>query len=148
MVSCTEFIPLYSELFGYIEEKAGHAAVVKYWERIRDVYTEPLLGKLAKEKGIGACWAYWSYTLNEEAADFIMTYDEEAGVYELDMRDCPSKGMLDSLEHMRPYDDYCGHCAVLYAPVLNEHGVRCEENFVKYGPAKCRAKFSKKEDNE
>ena len=33
MISCTEFIPVYSELFKYLEEeKGGHDEVVRYWE--------------------------------------------------------------------------------------------------------------------
>ena len=34
MISCTEFIPAYSELFKFIEKKGGKQAVVKYWETI------------------------------------------------------------------------------------------------------------------
>ena len=123
MVSCTEFIPLYSELFKYIEEKAGHAAVVRYWEFISREYVEPRLGALAAEKGLAACWEYWSRALNEEAADFTMSYDDEAQEFSIDMRCCPSKGLLNSMEHMEPYHDYCGHCAVLYTPVLKRHGI-------------------------
>lgn len=141
MVSCTEFIPLYSELFKYIEEKAGHDAVIKYWEYISREYVEPRLGALVKEKGIAACWEYWSKTLNEEAADFTITYDEEEKTYELDMRYCPSKGLLQSLPHMEPYHDYCGHCAVLYAPILEKYGISCEEDASQTDQAKCRAKY-------
>ena len=36
MISCTEFIPLYSEFFKFIESKGGHDAVVRYWEYISD----------------------------------------------------------------------------------------------------------------
>ena len=31
MISCTEFIPLYSELFRFLEEKGGYDAVMDYW---------------------------------------------------------------------------------------------------------------------
>ena len=141
MVSCTEFIPLYSELFRYIEDKADHAAVERYWKHISDEYVRPRLGALAAAHGIAACWEYWSKTLNEEAADFTMTFDEEEGVYELVMRHCPSKGLLLSLPHMEPYSDYCGHCAALYAPVLAEYGIRAEEDYSKTGQAMCRVKY-------
>ena len=36
MISCTEFIPAYSELFKYIEEIDGEEGVLKYWEHISD----------------------------------------------------------------------------------------------------------------
>ncbi len=141
MLSCTEFIPLYSELFKYIEEKADHDAVVRYWEHISKEYVEPRLGELAAEKGISACWEYWSKTLNEEAADFTMTYDEEEQVYELKMHYCPSKGRLLSMKHIEPYHDYCGHCAALYAPVLARFGIKNEEDYSETDQAKCGAKY-------
>lgn len=141
MLSCTEFIPAYSELFKYIEEKAGHDAVVRYWQHISKQYVEPRLGKLAEEKGISACWEYWTKTLNEEAADFTITYDEENQVYELKMHYCPSKGRLLSLKHMEPYHDYCGHCAELYGPVLKKYGIESQEDYSLTNEAKCSEKF-------
>ena len=143
MVSCTEFIPLYSELFKFIEEKEGRDGVIKYWEHIRDVYVEPRLGKLAEEKGMAACWEYWSKSLNEEAADFTMTYDDEAEEFAIDMRYCPSKGMLNDCKHIKPYYDYCGHCAFLYAPVLARYGIESEEDYSRTGKAACSLKFFK-----
>lgn len=141
MLSCTEFIPLYSELFKYIEEKADHDAVVKYWEYISREYVEPRLGKLAEQKGLAACWEYWSRALSEEAADFTIRYDEEEQTYELDMHYCPSKGLLMSLPHIEPYHDYCGHCAALYAPVLAKYGIEAKEDYSGTDEAKCSIKF-------
>ncbi len=128
MISCTEFIPLYSELFKYLEEKkGGHDEVVRYWEYISDTYVADLLGKEVSEKGLRGCFDYWSKSLNEEACDFKMELDEDKGEFTIDMRWCPSKGMLNSLEHMEPYHDYCGHCAVLYARQLKKYGILCDE---------------------
>ena len=31
MISCTEFIPAYSELFKYIHNRDGYAEVQKFW---------------------------------------------------------------------------------------------------------------------
>ena len=64
MISCTEFIPMYSEMFKYMEEKDGHDAVMKFWHHIADIYVRERLGKLAAEKGLAACWEYWSHFLN------------------------------------------------------------------------------------
>ncbi len=34
MISCTEFIPAYSELFKFLHERGGREAVVKFWESL------------------------------------------------------------------------------------------------------------------
>jgi len=141
MVSCTEFIPLYSELFKFIEEKKGRESVIRYWEYIRDEFVQPRLGEMAAEKGIAACWEYWSKTLNEEAADFTMTFDDEAKEFAIDMRYCPSKGLLDECKHIKPYYDYCGHCAVLYAPILKKYGIESDEDYTRTDQAACSLKF-------
>jgi len=141
MISCTDFIPLYSELFKYIEDKEGYDAVTRYWQYISKEYVEPRLGELVKEKGIEGCWDYWTKALNEEAADFTITYDEDEQVFEIDMHYCPSKGRLLQLKHIEPYHDYCGHCAWLYAPLLEECGIEAEEDYSETDKAKCRIKF-------
>jgi len=123
MISCTEFIPLYSELFKFLEDIGGHDEVLRYWEYISDTYVAELLGKEVAGKGLRGCWDYWAKSLNEEACDFRMELDEQAGTFSIDMRYCPSRGMLNSLAHMEPYYDYCGHCAVLYARQLKKYGI-------------------------
>ncbi|MFW5868592.1 MAG: hypothetical protein ACOCX2_12285, partial [Armatimonadota bacterium] len=55
-----------------------------------------------------------------------MELDEDAGEFSIAMRHCPSKGMLLDIGHMEAYYDYCGHCAVLYARVLEPMGYECE----------------------
>ena len=127
MVSCTEFIPLYSELFKYLEDIGGHDEVVRYWEYISDTYVADLLGKAVEGKGLRGCWEYWSKSLNEEACDFRMELDENEGTFSIDMRYCPSRGRLNAYEHMEPYRDYCGHCALLYARQLEKFGIVSEE---------------------
>ena len=123
MISCTEFIPLYSELFKFLEDIGGHDEVLRYWEYISDTYVADLLGKEVAGKGLRGCWDYWAKSLNEEACDFRMELDEQAGTFSIDMRYCPSRGMLNSLSHIEPYYDYCGHCAVLYARQLKKYGI-------------------------
>jgi len=122
MISCTEFIPAYSELFKCIERLAGREGVADYWVSLSDTYVKERLGKLAGEKGIMGCWEYWEKSLNEEAADFTMEVDDEAGVFRIHMRYCPSKGRLLETEHIEPYHDYCGHCDPLYRHVLEPLG--------------------------
>ncbi len=121
MISCTEFIPAYSELFKYIERKEGKAAVVDYWNYLSDNFLTNLKD-LVVENGIRGCWMYWEKTLKEEAADFTMELDEEAGEFSITMHYCPSKGRLLEYEHIDPYPDYCEHCDVLYKRVLEPLG--------------------------
>jgi hypothetical protein len=99
---------------------------------------------LAAEKGIAACWEYWSKSLNEETADFTITYDEEAQEFSIDMRYCPSRGLLNSCKHIKPYRDYCGHCTVLYAPLLARFGIQAEEDYSRTDQAVCSLKFFSK----
>lgn len=141
MISCTEFVPLYSELFQYIEDREGKEGVVKYWEYISDNYVAPRLGAEVEKNGMQGCWEYWSKSLNEEAADFTMTYDPDAKEFVIDMHHCPSKGMLDSFDHFEPYSDYCGHCDLLYARVLEKYGIKftCTVSDTKSATCVCRA---------
>ncbi len=115
MISCTEFIPAYSELFAFIEDKYGREAVSAYW-RHRFTSTEkvkyPLLEFLERE-GIRGCYSYWGGSLNEEAADFTMMLNEKAGWFKIKMHKCPSKGRLLKLKDetgFAPYHSYCLHC--------------------------------------
>ena len=144
MISCTDFIPAYSELFKYLEKQAGHEGVVRYWEYIRDNFLGNLR-ELVKEKGLQGCWEYWSHTLNEEAADFTMELDEDAGEFRIIMHHCPSKGRLLELEHVERYYDYCGHCPVLYQPILEEYGFQYESDLSEVDKARCSISIREKQ---
>ncbi len=114
MVSCTEFIPAYSELFTYLEEKHGRDEVDRFWEYLFKPTGDgiPLINFVKKE-GIRGCFSYWAGTLNEEAADFTMMLNEKAGWFKIKMHRCPSKGRLLALKDeigITPYHDYCLHC--------------------------------------
>ena len=137
MISCTEFIPAYSELFKYIEKKENKAAVIDFWNYLSDIFLTNLK-ELAAEKGIRGCWLYWEKTLSEEAADYTMTLDEEAGEFSIIMHHCPSKGRLLEYKHIEPYRDYCEHCDVLYRRVLEPLGYEYEIDRSQTDQAKCR----------
>lgn len=137
MISCTEFIPAYSELFKYIEEKAGKAAVVDFWNYLSDDFLTNLRDLVAQH-GIRGCWMYWSHTLNEEAADFTMELDEDAGEFFITMHHCPSKGRLLEYQHIKPYRDYCEHCDTLYRRVLEPLGFEYDIDLSKTNQACCR----------
>jgi len=144
MISCTEFIPAYSELFKYIESREGKQGVLEYWNYLSDNCVKAGLGQIAKEKGIMGCWEYFSKSLNEEAADFDMAVDEEAGTLTINMRYCPSKGRLLELEHIEPYRDYCEHCDVLYRRVLEPLGFVHEIDMSNVDRAACSEVITKK----
>ena len=136
MISCAEFIPAYSEVFKYLEELGGEEAVVDFWHHLSDNFLNNLR-ELVGEHGIRGCWLYWSHTLNEEAADFTMELDEEAGEFRIIMQHCPSKGRLLEYDHIEPYHDYCAHCDVLYRRVLAPLGYECTLDMSQCDQAKC-----------
>ena len=121
MISCTEFIPAYSELFKFLHDTGGKEAVVRFWENLSDSFLDDLCD-LAARKGLAGCFEYWSRTLTEEAADFRITLDEKNGVFEIYMRHCPSMGRLIESKHIKPYEHYCEHCDTLYRRVLEPLG--------------------------
>ncbi len=121
MIPCTDFIPAYSELFTFLEARGGTSAVQAFWENLSDRFLQNLKDLVAAN-GIRGCWMYWSRTLNEEAADFTMELDEEAGEFSLTMHRCPSKGMLLEEKRIALFHDYCGHCDLLYRRVLEPLG--------------------------
>ena len=136
MICCTDFIPAYDELFKFLDKRGGHDEVVKFWEHISDVYLQNLR-ELVAEHGLRGCWIYWSRTLNEEAADFAIELDEEAGEYRTKMHRCPSKGRLLDTPHIEPYYDYCGHCPVLYRRVLEPLGFEYIKDMSQVDQARC-----------
>ncbi|MCK5811539.1 MAG: hypothetical protein KAG94_01450 [Clostridiales bacterium] len=144
MISCTQFIPAYSEGFKYLHKKGGKQEVVKFWEVLSDLYLTDTLKKQIIEKGISGCFDYWEKALNEEAADFTMTLDKEMGIFEVVMHHCPSKGMLNKLTYMSPYEDYCEHCDLLYRRVIEPLGYTYKIDLTNCQQAACRLVVNKK----
>ena len=140
MISCVDFIPAYSEFFGYLEDRGGHAEVEKLWNYlfVPDGKSIPLINFLEKE-GVRGCWSYWSGTLNEEAADFTMYLNEKRGFFMNVMHYCPSKGRLLKLaeaEGYKPYPYYCMHCDY-YRLAAEKAGLRYIYNFNGIDKATC-----------
>ncbi len=150
MISCTEFIPLYSEFFKFLEEKGGHDAVMEYWFHISDTSigdkTNPnsLAYKCEKLGGYEGAIAYWRHTLTEEACDLFMVIDRNKKFRYSHMRYCPSRGMLNELKHVEPYYDYCSHCNVIYERVLKNYGIEFVRNNAEINKAQCRSCFYEK----
>lgn len=144
MISCTDFIPAYSELFKCLHRYGGKPAVVAFWEYLSDNFLDNLR-EFAEGDGLRGCWSYWSHTLNEEAADFTMELDEEAGVFRIDMHKCPSKGRLIACEQLEPYEAYCEHCDTLYRRVLEPLGYDYEVDLTGCDEAACTLVVRKRE---
>ena len=140
MISCTEFIPAYSELFTYLEEHYSREEVSNFWTYLfspEDADT-PLF-RFIKREGIRGCFSYWTGTLNEEAADFTMYLNEKAGWFMNVMHHCPSKGRLLDLQKdigIKPYHDYCLHCD-LYRLAVEQMGLKYIYNFNGVDHAAC-----------
>ncbi len=126
MISCTEFIPAYSEGFKFIESLGGRKEVERFWSELSELYLTDTLAKLMDDEGLGGCFTYWAHSLNEEAADFTMVLDEDKNEFTIDMHKCPSKGMLLKLKHMSSYHSYCDHCDALYKPIVERRGFKYE----------------------
>jgi len=85
MISCTDFIPAYSEGFKFLEMTGGRKEVEKFWSYLSEIYLKDTLGELVTSDGLAGCYAYWSHSLNEEAADFTMILDEIKSEFIIDM---------------------------------------------------------------
>ncbi len=136
MISCTEFIPSYSELFSFLEENYGFDEVKAYWNDIFNPERNGILNRKVKELGLRGCFEYWNYSLNEEAADFRMMLNEADGWFTIEMRHCPSKGRLLEMKQITPYDKYCLHCD-MYRKTVEKYGLCYDEDFTKVDEARC-----------
>jgi hypothetical protein len=136
MIPCTDFIPAYSTLFQFLHDRQGHTAVVEFWEYLSETFLTNLRDGVTRQ-GLEGCWTYWSHTLNEEAADFTMTLDEEIGEFRIEMHYCPSMGRLLADDQITSYPQYCEHCDVLYRRVLEPLGYEYEIDLSQCDQARC-----------
>lgn len=141
MISCTEFIPAYSELFTYLELKHGKEAIDRFWKFLFEPTGDkiPLINFLRKE-GIRGCYSYWTGTLSEEASDTTIYLNEKAGWFMNIMHNCPSKGRLLRFQEtlgITPYHNYCQHCDS-YRSHVELAGFKYIYNFIGEDKATCR----------
>ena len=143
MISCTEFIPLYSEFFKFLDSRGGYEEVLKYWYHISDTSlsdpTNPhsMVAHMEKLGGFDGALAYWGHTTGEEACDTYSVMDPVQRYSYGDMRYCPSRGMLNELSHIEPYEHYCEHCKIIYSRVLEKYGVVYERDHSMVHKAQC-----------
>lgn len=140
MISCTDFIPAYSELFSFLDENYGRGEVEKLWEYLfkPDGKGIPLIN-FARKDGLRGCWNYSNGTLSEEAADCTRYFSESNGWIKNEMHYCPSKGRLLELEKeigLVPYYGYCDHCNY-YQASYNEVGLMQIRDHTHVDEARC-----------
>ncbi len=140
MISCTEFILAYNELFNFLYEQGGLAALHNFWRTISDQYLTNL-DQLVREKGIAGMEEYWGRTLEEEAAGYEITASENR--FTIQMHRCPSVGLLNSSNVEKcPY--YCDHCAALYRPIMERAGFAYQIEDLDRDRGSCRLVIEKK----
>ncbi len=140
MISCTEFIPSYSELFKYLDERYGYGEVQRFWAYLfkPDGKGIPLVNFLKKD-GLKGAVEYWNGTLKEEAADVTRWYNLEDGWIYSEMHYCPSKGRLLKMKEelgVEPYAHYCDHCDY-YRASLEMYGLEYVRNNLRVDEASC-----------
>lgn len=140
MISCTEFIPAYSELFKYIHNRDGYEEVQKFWRFLfkPDGKGIPLVN-FVKKDGLKGAVDYWKGTLSEEAADTTRWFNLKEGWVYSEMHYCPSKGRLLKLKEelgIEPYPHYCDHCDY-YRPALEMYGLTWIRNHMNVDKASC-----------
>lgn len=138
MISCTEFILAYNELFKFLHRKYGKEAVIGFWEYISDEFLTNL-DILVREKGIDGMREYWTHTLTEEKADYIMKAGKNS--FEIYMRQCPSVGMLNK-SGAEKYPYYCEHCGLLYKRVIEKYGFTYEVDYIDTDKGVCRVRVT------
>jgi hypothetical protein len=139
MIPSSEFILFYNELFKFIDVRHGKQEVVRLWEAISDNFLANLDEHVRKE-GLKGMYEYWSHTLGEEGGRWTMTLRDDEFI--IDMHACPSIARINS-SHLEPYEDYCGHCAVLYPRVLEKHGYNCYYDIIDPKRGACRLQVRK-----
>ena len=141
MISCTEFIMAYNELFKFLEERHGKQAVTDFWIGISDNFLWNL-DKLVAKKGIQGMKEYWTHTLTEEGAKYKMSAAEDK--FTIDMYECPSVGILRRNYHIKRYPDYCKHCDILYRRVIEKYGFTYDYEWIDENLGRCRMTVRKK----
>ena len=134
MISCTEFIWAYNELFKFLEGRYGKQAVVDLWVALSEEFLTNL-DELVAEKGTRGMEEYWTHTLTEEGADYSMSSTEDS--FSIEMHQCPSVGLLQQGPAVR-YRDYCEHCAWLYPRILERYGFAARMEIVDAEKGVCR----------
>ncbi|MBE6946637.1 MAG: hypothetical protein E7454_00050 [Ruminococcaceae bacterium] len=142
MISCTEFILSYNELFAFLDRKYGRAEVDQLWDFLFKPTGKgiPLINFVRKD-GVKGCVDYWTGTLTEESSEVTFIYNLEEGWFIKNMHRCPSKGRLLEFKEtlgIEPYPHYCDHCDY-YRSALEAEGLTWIRNHLDVDKAGCNS---------
>jgi len=143
MISCTEFIWVYNELFRFLEERGGKEKVVEFWRGISEVFLKNLRDSIASE-GLRGMYRYWSRTLGEEGGRYRLSLYED--MFVIDMHECPSAKLVHQSGRVIPYEDYCEHCRLIYPPLIEAFGYEVEYHIISPERGECRMVVRKPRD--
>jgi hypothetical protein len=115
MLGVYDFCAHYEWTFEWFRLRGGEALVRDYWKTAISEYSQTHAAELILGKGFEGMKEYWGHTLQEEAAGYHTTANDD--VFRIDMAECPSKGFL-TLNHLKQYHDYCDHCMGWIGPLL------------------------------
>ena len=140
MISCTEFILSYNELFAFLDRKYGRAEVDKLWDFLFKPTGKgiPLINFVRKD-GVKGCVDYWTGTLTEESSEVTFIYNLQEGWFVTQMHHCPSKGRLLEFKEtlgIEPYPHYCDHCDY-YRSALEAEGLTWIRDHLEVDKAGC-----------
>lgn len=139
-MNCSEtFVMAYNRIFTYLASLGGAEEVEVFWDELSDSVTQDLR-KAVKERGLAGAAAYWSNTLEDEGANFIvhLTRNHKRQRLYLLITECPSLRKLKE-QGAEPWCGYCHHCTRLYRPIFEEAGYNF--NLKKTGSLACRIRI-------
>ena len=140
MISCSETILAYNELFSFLHKRHGKEAVVKFWKGVSDDFLGNLR-KLVKEKGINGMREYWGRTLKEEKAKYKIEHGPD--FFGIEICRCPSVGLLRRHKRIKKYHDYCKHCDTLYRRIIEDYGFSYSIEYLDEEKGICRLEVRK-----
>lgn len=128
-----EFIRVYDTIFAYIFKKEGLDGLIAFWKCIAPAVLYDLQ-EMAEKRGLLGCWEYWHKVLREEDAKFRLGISKDKKTLSLEITECPAIRALN----IPSCPEYCRHCAIMYAEVLEPLGLKYTWN--KKGNQRCEIK--------
>ena len=119
MIGCYDFCGHYDWTFEWLRRRGGEPLVLRFWEEAIGGNSQRHAAELIRAEGFEGMRKYWQHTLEEEAAGYTFTSNENA--VRIDMHECPSKGFL-LRNGVGSFHDYCDHCMGWIGPVMKTAG--------------------------
>jgi hypothetical protein len=119
MIGCYDFCGHYDWTFEWLRRRGGEPLVLQFWEEAIGGNSQRHAAELIRAEGFEGMRKYWQHTLEEEAAGYTFTSNENA--VRIDMHECPSKGFL-LRNGIGSFGDYCDHCMGWIGPLMQKAG--------------------------